>query len=127
MDHILQGNANYKIGETFTIAKEDDPNNQLKEHSFEIVGFVKSPEIIDNAKRGNTNVGNGAIDAFAFVLPEVFEMEAYGRMLVSFKNVINETAYSENYEQKMKENKAHLTKLLEPRKKNVWKRFEQRL
>lgn len=117
LDHILQGNANFKIGETFTIAKEDDPNNQLKEHSFEIVGFVKSPEIIDNAKRGNTNVGNGAIDAFAFVLPEVFEMEAYGRMLVSFKNVINETAYSENYEQKMKENKAHLTKLLEPRKK----------
>ncbi len=116
IDSILQENEKYKIGETYTIDQSDDVDKQLENHSFEIVGFVKSPEFIDNAKRGNTNVGNGAIDAFVFVLPEAFNLDAYGRMLVSFVNLTDEVAYSEAYQQKMKDNKALLVDLLDPRK-----------
>lgn len=117
LDSILKDNETYAMGETLVINEKDDPDGQLKNHQFEIVGYVKSPELIDNAKRGNTNVGNGAIDAFAFLLPEAFNLEAYGRMLVSFDNLSNEMAYSDSYVAKMNDNKKKLETLLEPRKK----------
>ena len=116
MDSNLSDAKDYQIGDTFEILAKDDPENQLKEHEFKIVGFAQSPEFIDNSKRGNTNVGNGSISAFAYLLPEAFQMDAYSRMLISFDDLRTEVAYSQNYVDLMNKNKAQVTSLLAPRK-----------
>lgn len=116
LDSNLSDAKDYQIGDTFEILAKDDPENQLKEHEFKIVGFAQSPEFIDNSKRGNTNVGNGSITAFAYLLPEAFQMDAYSRMLISFDDLRTEVAYSQNYVDLMNKNKAQVTSLLVPRK-----------
>ena len=116
LDSNLSDAKDYQIGDTFEILAKDDPKNQLKEHEFKIVGFAQSPEFIDNSKRGNTNVGNGSISAFAYLLPEAFQMDAYSRMLISFDDLRTEVAYSQNYVDLMNKNKAQVTSLLAPRK-----------
>jgi len=116
LDSNLSDGKDYQIGDTFEILAKDDPENQLKEHEFKIVGFAQSPEFIDNSKRGNTNVGNGSISAFAYLLPEAFQMDAYSRMLISFDDLRTEVAYSQNYVDLMNKNKAQVTSLLAPRK-----------
>lgn len=116
LDSNLSDAKDYQIGDTFEILAKDDPENQLKEHEFKIVGFAQSPEFIDNSKRGNTNVGNGSITAFAYLLPEAFQMDAYSRMLISFDDLRTEVAYSQNYVDLMNKNKAQITSLLAPRK-----------
>lgn len=116
LDSNLSDAKDYQIGDTFEILAKDDPENQLKEHEFKIVGFAQSPEFIDNSKRGNTNVGNGSISAFAYLLPEAFQMDAYSRMLISFDDLRTEVAYSQNYIDLMNKNKAQVTSLLAPRK-----------
>ena len=116
LDSNLSDAKDYQIGDTFEILAKDDPENQLKEHEFKIVGFAQSPEFIDNSKRGNTNVGNGSISAFAYLLPEAFQMDAYSRMLISFDDLRTEVAYSQNYVDLMNKNKAQITSLLAPRK-----------
>ncbi len=116
LDSNLSDAKDYQIGDTFEILAKDDPENQLKEHEFKIVGFAQSPEFIDNSKRGNTNVGNGSISAFAYLLPEAFQMDAYSRMLISFDDLRTEVAYSQNYVDLMNKNKAQVTSLLAPRK-----------
>lgn len=116
LDSNLSDAKDYQIGDTFEILAKDDPENQLKEHEFKIVGFAQSPEFIDNSKRGNTNVGNGSISAFAYLLPEAFQMDAYSRMLISFDDLRTEVAYSQSYVDLMNKNKAQVTSLLAPRK-----------
>ena len=116
LDSNLSDAKDYQIGDTFEILAKDDPENQLKEHEFKIVGFAQSPEFINNSKRGNTNVGNGSISAFAYLLPEAFQMDAYSRMLISFDDLRTEVAYSQNYVDLMNKNKAQVTSLLAPRK-----------
>lgn len=116
LDSNLSDGKDYQIGDTFEILAKDDPENQLKEHEFKIVGFAQSPEFIDNSKRGNTNVGNGSISAFAYLLPEAFQMDAYSRMLISFDDLRTEVAYSQNYVDLMNKNKSQVTSLLAPRK-----------
>lgn len=116
LDSNLSDAKDYQIGDTFEILAKDDPKNQLKEHEFKIVGFAQSPEFIDNSKRGNTNVGNGSISAFAYLLPEAFQMDAYSRILISFDDLRTEVAYSQNYVDLMNKNKAQVTSLLAPRK-----------
>ncbi len=116
LDSNLSDAKDYQIGDTFEILAKDDPENQLKEHEYKIVGFAQSPEFIDNSKRGNTNVGNGSISAFAYLLPEAFQMDAYSRMLISFDDLRTEVAYSQNYVDLMNKNKAQVTSLLAPRK-----------
>ena len=109
---------NYKMGETLSITDKDDDADALAQHQLKIVGFVASPEFIDSAKRGNTNVGNGAIDYFALLDEETFQSDAYARMLVRFKPLDGVQAYSDEYEKQLDKGVKQLEKWLEPRKKS---------
>ncbi|MGX7196608.1 FtsX-like permease family protein [Enterococcus olivae] len=105
----------YELGETIEITDSDDTEESLASHTLEIVGFVTSPEFIDNSKRGNTNVGNGAVDYFALLVDEAFQTNAYARMLLTFSNLKEVAAYSDEYEEKIDKNIEQLEEWLEPR------------
>ena len=98
LDDLADYNKDYRIGDKFTIAVDDDKKQQLKKREFKVVGFVNSPEYIENIKRGNTNVGSGTIDYFAVINETDLNLSAYSRILVQFKDTKAQTAYSNSYE-----------------------------
>ncbi|MEQ7214368.1 FtsX-like permease family protein [Enterococcus asini] len=115
LDQLAEHNGDYKLGDTFTIGSQDDLPNQLKTHEFKVVGFVNSPEYIENLTRGNTNVGSGSIDYFAVVPADQFDMDVYSRILVAFKKDKTETTYSDAYEKRVKKGQKALEKVLQNR------------
>lgn len=115
LDQLAEHNGDYKLGDTFTIGSQDDLPNQLKNHEFKVVGFVNSPEYIENLTRGNTNVGSGSIDYFAVVPANQFDMDVYSRILVTFKKDKTETTYSDAYEKRVKKGQKALEKVLQDR------------
>lgn len=115
LDQLAEHNGDYKLGDTFTIGSQDDLPKQLQTHEFKIVGFVNSPEYIENLTRGNTNVGSGSIDYFAVVPADQFDMDVYSRILVTFNKDQTETTYSEAYEKRVKKGQKALEKVLQNR------------
>lgn len=115
LDQLAEHNGDYKLGDTFTIGSQDDLPKQLKTHEFKVVGFVNSPEYIENLTRGNTNVGSGSIDYFAVVPYDQFDMDVYSRILVAFKKDKTETTYSDAYEKRVKKGQKALEKVLQDR------------
>lgn len=86
-----------EIGKTVVITedgKEDD--NILLEHEFTVVGIVRSPLYL-NFQRGTSSLGNGKMSYFAFILPEVFDMEYYTEAYMHFEN--SPTMYSDEYDE----------------------------
>ncbi|MBO0450850.1 ABC transporter permease [Candidatus Enterococcus murrayae] len=97
----------YKLNQNFEFTA-DDPDKAFNRQNFKIVGFVKSPEFIENISRGNTMIGKGSIDCFAFILPDNFTQAVYSEALVEFRNLKNSEAYSNQYKRKLKQNKMKL-------------------
>lgn len=98
LDDLADYHKDYRIGDKFTVTVDDDKKQQLKRREFKVVGFVNSPEYIENIKRGNTNVGTGTVDYFAVVDKSDLNLKAYSRILVQFKDSKKQVAYSKTYE-----------------------------
>ncbi|WP_086313450.1 FtsX-like permease family protein [Candidatus Enterococcus palustris] len=100
LDDLAQLRGHYKLGETLTLSKEDNKDKALKKTQFKIVGFVQSPEYIENTSRGNTTIGKGSLDFFAVVPKEDMDLSVYTEILVSFKGLNNIDSYSTEYKDK---------------------------
>src|SRR5436189_216279 len=76
LDYLYDGQ--YKIGQTidFTPPKSKD-SDLIKNHSFKIVGFVKSSEYVDKSDFGSTTVGTGKLNGYALVTKEAFDSDVY--------------------------------------------------
>lgn len=107
LDAEAKKSYGFKIGDKI---KTGDTNSLLKKESYRIVGFVKSPEYIENISRGNTTVGKGAIDYFGYTLEKNFNQPVYSELLVRYKNLNQTAAYSERYDQRLKTNQKQLEK-----------------
>ena len=97
----------YKLNQRFDISA-DETQKHFKRANFKIVGFVKSPEFIETISRGNTTVGKGSIDCFAFILPESFTQKVYSEALISYKDLEKSSAYSDQYEKRLKNDQKKL-------------------
>ncbi|WP_430598405.1 FtsX-like permease family protein [Enterococcus sp. AZ177] len=100
LDDLAQLRGHYKLGETLTLSKEDDKDKSLKKQTFKIVGFVQSPEYIENTSRGNTTIGKGSLDFFAVVPKEDMALSTYTEILLSFKGLDDLDSYSSEYKDK---------------------------
>ena len=83
--------GDYKIGDTITI--EDD---NLKEKTLEIVGFVKSPLYVSR-ERGSTKLLNGKVNFYMYSLITNFDIDYYTEAYIKLNN--NESTYSKKYEE----------------------------
>ncbi|MDR1606243.1 MAG: ABC transporter permease [Streptococcaceae bacterium] len=61
-----------KVGDTIKMVDPD-----LSETTFRIVGTVKSPLYVAKTQRGTTSLGDGQIDDFIYVRPQVFRQGVY--------------------------------------------------
>lgn len=115
LDNRMNLFGEVKIGDDYTISEEDDVNDSLKVHQYKVVGFVNTPAYVENVSRGNTNVGTGSIDYFAVVPEENFDTDIYTKILVRYKNLEDQAAYSDAYGKQLDKDQATLEKKLKDR------------
>ena len=81
---------------TLSLPNGEELTDFIKEDTYKVVGFIMSPLYI-SFQRGQTNIGDGSIDYFAYVPQEDFSMEHYTDLFV--KTVMSDDleAYSKGY------------------------------
>lgn len=109
LDHQLA--TTYQLNDWIEL--EDDA---LKQQKFQVVGYVDSPMYIDRTERGVSNIGDGQLAGFAYLLQTVFISDTYTIMYVSFEDLVQEQTFSKEYNQLVAENFEALEKTLDGRK-----------
>ncbi|MBE5954281.1 MAG: FtsX-like permease family protein [Lachnospiraceae bacterium] len=86
------------IGTKIVIAdsNSDTIKDSFKYKEYTVVGLVYSPLYI-SFERGTTNLGNGKLEGFMYILKEGFELEYYTEMYA--KCQMNYDIYEEDYEE----------------------------
>ncbi|OPZ92306.1 MAG: FtsX-like permease family protein [Firmicutes bacterium ADurb.Bin419] len=91
------------------------PENQqtddfIRTQTFVVVGIIDSPLYI-NFERGQTNIGNGSIDFFAYICEEDFKMGKVTDLFIRTKQSNAFKAYSDEYKEHLTPVKSALEKL----------------
>lgn len=79
-----------------SLPNEEDEKGFLITYSYTVVGFINSPMYID-FERGQTNIGDGSIDFFAYVLEDDFKLDKITDLYIRTSDSINLAAYSKEY------------------------------
>lgn len=101
--------SDYKIGDRFTIETD---NKSVSQKSFTVTGFVYSSEIIAKDQLGNSTAGDGQLDGYGLVLPEVFDSDVYGVARIRFHDLASLNPFSDRYEKKIAQKTEAVEKLL---------------
>ena len=97
-------NEKLKIGDYIEIEKDES----LKVNKFKIVGVVSSPLYLfiggNSMTRGNTNIGNGKVEYYAYVKDSVFNMDYYTELNISINNdyITSSKEYTDLINEKIK-------------------------
>ena len=85
------------VGRTLVLRNDRvrDYSENLTVSEFTVVGLVRSP-VYMNFQRGASEVGNGQLSCYAYVLQGVFNMEYYSESYVYFDTGLD--AYGDEYE-----------------------------
>lgn len=99
VDADFIGTSGYKIGDTitFTSGTADPITDTLVTDTFTIVGTVSSPCYIAFS-RGSATIGTGSVKAFISVPAESFAMEVYTELYASVEGAMEQTAFTDGYE-----------------------------
>lgn len=103
LDKEFAKQAGYEIGDTITF--EQDENELLKNVKYTVVGLGSSPLYI-SFSRGNTTLGSGEVNGFAYVMEQEFDQEIYTQIYIQFhgaKELISYTDAYDNLIEKMRE------------------------
>lgn len=95
LDREFASQAGYQIGDTITF--QQDENELLKNVKYTVVGLGSSPLYI-SFSRGNTTLGSGEINGFAYVLAEEFDQEFYTQIYILFHGAEDLISYSDAYD-----------------------------
>ena len=103
VDSYFISNTKYKLGDRIKISSGTDEalSNTLKNDKFTIVGIASNPYYL-SSQRGTTSIGNGKINSFIVVLPEVFNMKVYTTIYASVSGAKELTTYTDKYNDKVK-------------------------
>lgn len=104
----------YKIGDeiTFTEKAGMDGKDVLKQHSFKVVGFVTSSELISRVNLGSSTAGTGELKAYAVVTPQTFDSSVYMVARIRYNDCKDLSPYSQTYIDKVYQDKKDVEKLL---------------
>lgn len=99
-DDLYLQQTGCSIGDRITVRSgtSDPLSDTLKEDTYTIVGSGTLPYYME-MDRGTGSVGNGSIDAFAVVLPEVFEQQdVYTEISIQVEGAEKLNSFSEEYQ-----------------------------
>jgi putative ABC transport system permease protein len=107
--------SDVQIGDRISLDSGEDngnPENNLHQQTFEVVGFVKSPLFIELGSRGNTTIGSGSLNGFGVISEEDYNAEIQTEAYLTVENTENFEAYTDEYEAMINENANDLNHLL---------------
>ncbi|MCD8511386.1 MAG: FtsX-like permease family protein [Bacillus sp. (in: Bacteria)] len=90
--------SDLKVGSivTVSLAGEEEIKDVFKTNTFTVVGTIYSPMYI-SFERGQTNIGDGSIDFFAFINEADFQLERPTDLFLKTKESTKLIAYTEEY------------------------------
>lgn len=85
------------LGATFTVTDNNDEDTleMFRDRTFTVVGIARSPYYI-NFERGMTSIGEGRVEAFAYVPMEAFDSEYLTEVFVTLDEKYD--VYTDEYE-----------------------------
>ena len=89
------GKQTLHIGDKVTV-QEQNGLKLLKSTKFRITGFVQSPMYL-SFTLGNTNIGNGQLSRYLYVLPQTFSAAAYTLLAVKVNNAASCNSFTAAY------------------------------
>lgn len=92
-------------------------NDQLKENTFKVVGYIESPLYVDTSEKGLTTVGDGHLDGYVYLLEEAFDSDSYSIMYLRFTDLNELGSNSQEYKEALSEKEEQLENLFSERKK----------
>ncbi|HLR92319.1 MAG TPA: ABC transporter permease, partial [Atopostipes sp.] len=107
--------SDVNIGETITLKNGEDvgePEKNLHQQTFEVVGFVHSPLFIELPSRGNTTMGSGTLNGFGVIPEEDYDTELQSEAYLTVDGTDNDEAYSEEYDAEIEQKKTALEERL---------------
>ena len=102
LDDLARLLGDYQLGDKVVLNDDDGTTDAIKFKELKVVGFVNSPLYVENASRGNTTVGKGAVDYFAVLPKTSFSMENYTDLFVRYRDTDKKKAYSDDYDKEFK-------------------------
>ena len=96
LDTTFAKNMGYEVGSTIQF-KEGGENDLLKTTSYTVTGLGRSPLYI-SFNRGNTTLGSGEVNGFAYVVPEDFDSEVFTQIYIRAHEVEKVTSYTDAYD-----------------------------
>lgn len=87
------------LGDSITLQEQNGQKN-LKYTKLKVVGLIQSPLYV-SFSLGTTNIGNGQLGHYLYVLPQTFSSSAYSCMYVTAKNAKEVSAFTEDYQTKV--------------------------
>lgn len=96
LDSTFAANQGYEIGSTINMRQDGDSKLLLTEN-YTVVGLGKSPLYI-SFNRGNTTVGSGEVNGFAYVMPEDFDQEIFTQIYIRAHGTDQVLSYTDAYD-----------------------------
>ena len=96
LDSAFASGQGYEIGSTIKM-RQDKDSRLLNTETYTVVGLGKSPLYI-SFNRGNTTVGSGEVNGFAYVLPEDFDQEVFTQIYILAHGTDKVISYTDAYD-----------------------------
>lgn len=96
LDDAFAQNQGYEVGSRIVFQEPEDQDN-LKTEVYTVVGTGKSPLYI-SFNRGNSTLGSGEVNGFAYILPGDFDQEVYTQIYIRAHGVEKTTSYTDAYD-----------------------------
>ena len=96
LDSTFAANQGYEIGSTIRL-RQDGDSKLLRTETYTVTGLGKSPLYI-SFNRGNTTVGSGEVNGFAYVLPEDFDQEVFTQIYIRAHGTDQVISYTDAYD-----------------------------
>lgn len=104
LDYYMEKEG-FKIGDRISFLQKPDKykpegeeTRDLTRYSFTIVGFVETPEQMENVFKG-TSIDGTALSGFAYVMPDVFLLEEPTELRMTFHGTKGLTTESKAYQE----------------------------
>ena len=96
LDSAFASSQGYEVGDKISLREEADKELLVK-NDYTVVGVGNSPLYI-SFNRGNTTLGTGEVNGFAYILPEDFNQEIYTQIYVLVHGAKGLTSYNDSYD-----------------------------
>lgn len=98
VDVRYMNNMGVKLGDTITLVNPDkEAPEELTQNTFTIVGYGTWAWYL-NLTRGTASIGDGSVDAFLVLLPEVFTQDYYTTIFATVKGAKDVNSYDDVYD-----------------------------